>query len=137
MDMMEAKFRILEKNQSKALKAIKALAGKETIKDSSGKHYSWVETKNFVEARYIEEAMTAWRWCVTYDDSIEPNANDITDINFEGEKLGDDIILFEAIAPYVEAGSYIQMQGEDGLIWRWVFNGKTVKEVNAKLSFDQ
>ena len=40
-----------------------------------------------------------------------------------------------AIAPYVEAGSYIEMYGEDGDKWRYVFDGKTVKEVYPKVEW--
>ena len=127
---MEAKFYILERNQKEALQAIKSLAGKENIKDSSGAHFSWVDTESFVKARHIEDAFKAWRWFVEFD-----TCDNIINISFEGEKYGDDLIFFKVIAPYVEAGSYIQMQGEDGEMWRWVFDGKTVKEVKPKIAW--
>jgi hypothetical protein len=124
MDLMEAKFKIRKEKQLEALKAIKLLVGKETISDASGKHFSWVNTEDFSNARYIEDALEAWRWEVEFDDE----SNDIVGINFSGEKL---------IAPYVEAGSYIQMQGEDGEMWRWVFDGATVKEVKPKIDWNE
>jgi len=34
--------------------------------------------------------------------------------------------FFEALAPYVEAGSYIEMAGTEGGAWRWMFDGKTM-----------
>jgi len=126
MRLMEAKFKIARENHSEAFKAIKSLAGKETI----GDHFSWVNTKDFVKASSIKEAMEAWRWSPDFDE-----AGDIIGITFKGEKLGDDKTFFEAIAPYVEAGSYIQMQGEDGEMWRWVFDGKTVKEINPSVTW--
>ena len=58
-----------------------------------------------------------------------------SEIYFDGEKLGDDAILFEAIAPYVKKGSFIEMNGEDGCIWQWQFNGKTCIEKAATVSF--
>ena len=62
--------------------------------------------------------------------------DEMNSIYFEGEKYGDDDLIFNAIAPYVEDGSYIQMNGEDGAIWRWVFeNGKCV-EKQATITFN-
>lgn len=132
MNLMKADFKILKNNHDNILKAIKELAGKETIKDSGGRHFSWVETRDFLEARHIEDAFKAWRWEVSFDEN-----DDINDISFNGEKSGDDDIFFKAIAPFVVDGSYIQMQGEDGYIWRWIFKGKSVTEVPAKISFNE
>lgn len=61
---------------------------------------------------------------------------DITSILFIGESRGGEKEYFKALAPYVEPGSYIQMAGEDFSQWRWVFNGKTCKEVRGKLTFE-
>ena len=66
---------------------------------------------------------------------ISENGN-IFELNFAGEKLGDDEILFQAIAPFVKKDSYIEMQGECGLIWRWSFDGKTMKEKTANIMFE-
>lgn len=43
---------------------------------------------------------------------------------FIGEELGDDQKVFEILSPFMNDG-YIEMMGEDGDIWRWVFeNGE-------------
>lgn len=55
----------------------------------------------------------------------------ITELEFIGEKLGDDFKIFQSIAPYVQDGSYIWMIGEDGDQWRWVFQAGVCKEVKA------
>jgi hypothetical protein len=58
-------------------------------------------------------------------------------IMFEGEKSDStEEEMFNVIAPFVKAGSYIEMQGEDGARWRWVFDGETCKEKNAEISWD-
>jgi hypothetical protein len=132
MNQMAARFQISKSNAPKALAAIKALAGKETIGDSSGRHFSWVATDDFVNSNTLKEAMDAWRWSI----EIDENTGDAINIYFNGEKLGDDTYLFEAIAPYVRAGSFIEMQGEDGCLWRWVFDGKTYREVSATITWD-
>ena len=125
MDLLTSSFYIVD--EEAALAAIKAMAGRETIQDSGGRHFSWVTTQEFLDADTLEEALDAWRW------NLEP---DWKQIQFNGEKLGDDKLLFDAIAPYVEAGSFIEMHGEDGEIWQWVFNGKTCREVTAQIIFD-
>jgi len=132
MTIMGDDFIIKRDQHAGALAAIKALAGDETITDSSGKHYRWTDTQEFLKATSLKDAMAAWRWHIE-DSSIL--SGDIIGIDFWGEKMGDDIILFKAIAPYVVKNSYIQMNGEDGCIWRWVFDGTTCKEVEAQITF--
>jgi hypothetical protein len=62
------------------------------------------------------------------------------ELRFTGQKLGDDNILFAALAPYVEADSYITMVGEseDGdEFWRWVFDGQHVYRVRGQAVFEE
>lgn len=132
MDQRDANFRIKRSNLKKALEAIKALAGKETIGDASGRHFSWVNTADFLKATTLAAAMDEWRWTLHF----ESDDGDADGIQFHGEKSGDDMHLFQAIAPFVERGSFIEMQGEDGALWRWVFNGKTCEEKEAKVSWE-
>jgi hypothetical protein len=131
MELMESNFSIAPENQAAALKAIKSLAGKETNHGSTGDYFSWVDTKDFLNAQTLEEALSVWRW----ETEIDAYDN-VTISEFTGEKLGDDELLFQAIAPYVDKDSFIQMQGEDGSIWRWVFDGNNVEEIQAKLVFE-
>lgn len=68
--------------------------------------------------------LDSWGWLVT----IDYDTGDVVDIIFDAEKLVDDDKLFKAIAPYVDAGSYIEMVGEDFVRWRWSFkNGECHK----------
>ena len=97
-----------------ALKAIQGIP--------SGK-YGWTHHDSSVDN--LRDALEEWRW--DYDKY---------GLNFGGEKIGDDQVLFDAIAPFVKEGSYLQMQGEDGCIWRWYFDGKTCEEQNATISFE-
>jgi hypothetical protein len=76
------------------------------------------------------EAAAAWRWYLEED-----SKGNVVGIQFNGEKLGDDNILFEALGPFVQKGSFIQMQGEDGTMWRWTFNGTDMREVTATVSW--
>jgi hypothetical protein len=131
MSLMEENFFIPAKLKAKALKAIKALAGSETITDAGGRHFSWVD-HNFSKKKTLMEAMDAWRWSITEDEE-----GNVTAINFDGEKLGDDAILFAAIGPFVLADSFIQMQGEDGSMWRYSFDGKKMHEDYPDVTWPQ
>jgi hypothetical protein len=124
----DTKFRIKAANKAAALEAVRALAKDEGrmsggAYSSSGRtsHFSWVTTDDFALAKTLEVALEAWRWPAVVDEKT----GDIVGIEHRGEKRGDDPVLWDAIAPFVESGSYIQMSGEDGNIWRWCFdNGR-------------
>jgi len=131
IDQEEVHFFIAKKDHVKALEAIHNLAGKETISDSGGRHFSWVNTDCFLSAKTLTDALEVWRW--TAEEDAEGN---ITYLYFEGQKLGDDLILFEAIAPYVKEGSYICMRGEDGEHWRWFFENDMCVEQTGKVVYD-
>lgn len=130
ISQIESKFDLPKAHFEEALKAIQGLHGQETIKDSFGEHFSWVD-ENFFEINDLVEMLKEWRWSVGLglDGSIGS-------IQFTGEKMGDDGIMFRAIAPFVGAGSYIEMQGEDGARWRWTFDGKICKQVWGHLTWE-
>lgn len=84
-----------------------------------------------MKAETLEEVLKAWRW-----DADTNEAGDIVDLQFQSEKLGDDKVLLNAIAPFVKEGSYIKMHGEDNSTWRWHFDGKTCVEKAGTVSFE-
>ena len=76
-------------------------------------------------------AMTE-RSCYNY----ELNADgDIVAIQFHGETLRDDFEMFQKIAPFVRSGSFLEMAGEDGAQWRWIFKDGICHQVNAIISW--
>jgi len=46
-------------------------------------------------------------------------------------KTGAEGHFFEAIAPFVQDGSFIDWRGEDGDEWRWAFDGVTAKTLSC------
>ena len=130
MEQQNTEFKILAANKALALEAVKKLVGCETITDSTGRHFSWVDSGTFLRADTLEEALKAWRWGTETN-----NDGNIVNIGFTGQKLGDDAMLFNAIAPFVENGSYIQMIGEDDTIWRWTFENGQMEEKTGEVSF--
>ena len=134
MSQMQAKFKIKKENQEKALAAIKTLMNKTDLMSGGGTErkwfFSWVDTDRVKNANNLISALRAWRWDAECDDN-----GDIVDIRFVGENLGDDEQMLNAIAPFVEEGSYIQMIGEDNSIWQWLFKNGTCVEVPGHLVF--
>ncbi len=94
----------------------------------SGSRYAWVHDNECTSARNLVEFLDAWRWHVSMDDD-----GNITNLWFEGEKHGDDSKLFEALAPFVADGSYIEMIGEDGVMWRETFSEGKYTRVHPEI----
>lgn len=108
LDVRHVNFEIKTDKKRAALQAIKS------IQDPEG-----FVSPFYKDAKNLEYALLSWRW------KPETNsAGDIIDITFVGEKLGDEHILFAALAPFVTAGSYIEASLGDGYLFRWYFNGK-------------
>lgn len=78
----------------------------------------------------LEDALGEWSWTPRFD-----TEGNVVDLVHEGDKLINDGALFSAIAPYVAAGSFIVMAGEDLSIWRWFFDGEHCLEEDAELTF--
>ena len=58
------------------------------------------------------------------------NRGNIDGVEFCAEKLHEEFSMFREIAPFVRDGSFIEMRGEDSLVWRWVFRDGTCHEVD-------
>jgi hypothetical protein len=80
-----------------------------------------------------ESSMAISLW---YGNKVKDDDHNIIDLEFTGEKLGDDTKLFNCIAQFVEDDSYIEMVGEDGDVWRWVFKNGNCEKVYSIVSLD-
>lgn len=130
IEMTESKFIIKKENFEKALKSLKAVFIPENMNccDYIGgekyPHFSWVDTRTVLESTNLVEALEEIRYVPQYNQN-----GDICNVEFIGQKYGDEEIFFRALAPYVEAGSYLCFKGEDGNKWKWVFNHGSVQYV--------
>jgi len=139
IQQIDSKFFIAAKDKPMALQAIRYLrytenstgSGRHSKHGKTVRHFSWVDTSTFDDINTLEGMLEEWGWLTSMKIT-----NDIVDICFNREKLGDETILFEAIAPYVKHGSYIQMQGEEGSLWRWVFKNGQFEQIFAKITWD-
>lgn len=110
MDLHDSSFKIKKENIALALEHIN--------KDRA------------ISVDSLDDFASGFNWIFYYD------KNDITGINFEGEMLGEDKEMFEALVPFIEIGSFVELHGDDGCIWRWYFDGRTVTEKYCELDFD-
>lgn len=107
-------FEIKAKNKQAALKAI----------EETG-IYNCHET--------LEGELSSWGWVANCNRDYN-----IVELYFEGDVLGDDDkIIFSAIAPFVEAGSQIEIMDDENYFYRWYFDGQTVKEQWGELAYDK
>ena len=128
MSFREDDFFISLEDNERGFPLVKELLLK--IREDRRRHFAWVDDEELNNAQSLDDIIDAFGWDVDTD----PEGNIISvyflrEKHFLREKLGDEEILFEVIAPYVKDGSYIEMNGEEGAIWRWVFkDGKCVEK---------
>jgi len=108
-----------------------------------------VSSKRLLETSHLAEALRVFRWRALTEDrvdlsEVDPDnlrsdgrhaTKDILDIEFRGTQLGDDLLMFEALAPFVEEGSYVCMRSDDATLWRWYFDGKECREQPARILY--
>ena len=117
-------FTIHEDNVPKAHKALKKWA-------KTKNHIAWADPQKIAKSRHLEPAMEELRWHLIFDDDGER----VIDIEFEGEKLGDDAEFFEVIAPF--ACGEIECAGEDGEHWKWTFYNGEFNELLGTVVYDE
>ena len=141
MTQRDASFSIPREKYEDAIKHLRTLMTEEG-KMSGGRFarggcearwFSWVDTKEAIaqlDKEDLQGFLWQWRW------EAEEDETGITSIMFHGEKLGDDDHLWAALAPFVTEGSTIDMEGEDGTLWRWSFEGGEVHEKAGRVVFE-
>ncbi|HEU0298859.1 MAG TPA: hypothetical protein VFR37_05375 [Longimicrobium sp.] len=136
IELVEARFRITAGRAPAALSAVLALFSPDDITLASGgvttcganaqTQERWFAFLNpelierAIARRDLAYALDAFRFVPT-----RTAEGDIVALRFRGERSGDERFLFEALGPYVDPGSYVEMAAEDGARWRWSFDGST------------
>jgi hypothetical protein len=110
-----------------ALKAINLLHEEA----GEGHHFSWVDNPSKNGFEDLVKAIEAWR----YSAKKLKNGN-VEIVYFLGEKLGDDEILFTALAPFIKGGGAIEYAGEDAEQWRYEFVKGKMVEKHAVISWE-
>lgn len=96
--------------------------------------WMWIDIESLNEhckSHDFEEVMYDLRYNVVFYEGDEIYKIDY----FSGEKFGDEYEIFPMLAPYINNG-YIQMLGDDGNRWRWVFKDGKFDEKQPTISWD-
>ena len=136
MHQLDWHVKIASADKAGALAALKAMDnsngnGRWDDGQGYGPQWSWVSQRDVNEADTLEEALDAWRWHATTGKN-----GDIHSLEFVCEKYGDDPVMFKVLAPFVEDGSFIEMQGEDGERWMWKFGGGKVETFQGQTVYE-
>lgn len=101
--------------------------------------YSWVDhhaALQAIEEKNLEKLFECFRYRaihMTIDDKNDLFAcTQLYTLQHE-QKMGDERVLFAAIAPVVENESYIAFSGEDGYFWRFVWRDGRLYEEESSL----
>ena len=132
MDLVDCDFRIRKQNFARALTSLKALVSRPTKPDEDfGPCFGWRE--ELAKAETLDAALRLWGWKLETD-----SAKNVVGILLEGggKKFLNDDVLFETIAPFVEKGSFIEMQGADRSLWQWEFDGKKLVTKEGRVVYD-
>jgi len=90
--------------------------------------YSWVDTDDVRSAAASNDIIRVFEaWGYELELIIETDGINYYNLHIRNgdAKIGDEETFFAAIAPVVEDGSFIDVRGEDGGEWRWMWeNGK-------------
>ena len=128
--MLKSDVYIPKERQKFAFQAIVDLLKDRLSRPVAHSPFAFVETARLGKACDLLEALGALRWIPETDE-----AGNIVSLEFTGEKLGDEEQIFRAIAACVKEGSAIQMAGEEGNVWRWLFKEETVVCQNGEIVF--
>ena len=122
IEMVYSEFKIKKENVDKVFAAIKEM--------DNGKDYHWVKAGFSKGRTTLEELFHEWSFDISKDAE-----GTVVEISFEAEKSGSEEELFQKIAPFVEVG-YIEFAGEDHERWRYVFDGTSMKEECAVVTWE-
>lgn len=97
----------------------------------SGERLSWIDTSRLATSTDIDELMYEIRWPGFVNDD-----GDFEIEYFSGEKYGSDEEVFKVLAPFFPDDAYIEMQGEEGELWRWIFKDGKCEEKSPTIIWD-
>jgi hypothetical protein len=148
VDVADVSIRIAPENCEKAVSLFVALMEKASDVGSGGswregkvveRFYSWVTTSHVLESlknpeqslpANIADAFSHWGYAFSAD------VKDGVVFQYrERDKWGDDESLWEALAPCFDSGSFIEFRGEEGALWKYEFNGNSLRELTGHIEW--
>ena len=91
--------------------------------------FAWMDSDYPSKCKNAEEVFNALRF-----DTSQTSAGALSLDCFDS-KAGDEDYFLDAVTPFVDPGSALEWRGEDGEMWRDLFNGKTRSRQSAVISW--
>jgi len=101
----------------------------------TGRWWAWV-ANGFSKKATVEEMFGAWGYECKQVIDPKTKAKAFVLNGCLSEKLGQEEMLWLAMAPVVQDGSYIDLRGEDDAMWRWCFEKGKMLEKQAKVTYE-
>jgi tetratricopeptide (TPR) repeat protein len=120
----QSHFRIRSENKQKVFEATKGIGGKVILSHRKESEDLATGAVSSDPPLYLIQ-LNGSEWQL-FEDNI--GKGDIVEISCLGEMLGDNSLLFDVMAPFVEAGSYLAIIDESDYCKRWYFDGSSVIE---------
>lgn len=122
----ESTARIKMENMDKALIAFKKWQDKNN-------RLGFTSVSSILNAKNLKELLEELR----YDSKYDSESGDLLIIEFTGDKYGNELTIWQVLAPFVENDTYIEYKGEDGDVWRHIFKNGKCKEVHPKIVWEE
>jgi len=93
-------------------------------------HWSFTSPARIAAASSLEDMLRAFRFAPI----LEPDG-ELYGVEFVGENRGDELHLWTVLAPFVDPGGEMIWLGEDDLLYRWTFDGKSLSAQDGRMKF--
>lgn len=93
--------------------------------------YAWTDSKACRNATTLIEIIGQFFEEASFD------GDDLKTLTiYDRNKIGQEDILFETLAPFIEPNTNIEWVGEDGAHWRWKFDGQAMVVQDGVISYE-
>lgn len=125
MKLVEQEFTIRQEYKQEALQDLKKFM-EESDHTPRDKSFSWLNGVDHTEWNTLEEALQDWRFKPVTDEE-----GNITELQFIGQKIGDEDQMFEVIKQYVDEESYLQFSYDTGNTETYTFRNGQVENTGV------
>ena len=133
--VLNSKFTIKQEHLGELFKAIKDAVQYSQFGGAIGFH----QKTGILNEDYLDDILGKWfGWFPVYS-NINGQRCNIINFNYQWENEDGNLstYLFDILAPFVDAGSYIEMYDGKANRWRYAFNGITMKKIMPTIVYEE
>lgn len=134
ISLTDSRFRIEESNLKPALIALQ-----NAVSDRM-ESLNYCNGADVIKSKSLRRAVQHMGWRLRFEEEDRDEGTfegAVIGISFDGEYAGEEDFLFNAIGPFVAAGSFIEILGAEGERWRYVFDGSACRRVEGKMDWGE